>query len=85
MQLTSSSFGHHQRIPGEFAFCVPDRHSTASRPQPQPAPALERRAGGGALAGADLLDSDVPTRADDVNQEGRTVPASLPRARFSTG
>jgi len=28
------------------------------------------------------VDTDVPTRPDDVNQEGRTVPASLPRARF---
>jgi len=28
------------------------------------------------------VDDDVPTRPDDVNQEGRTVPASLPRANF---
>jgi Raf kinase inhibitor-like YbhB/YbcL family protein len=28
------------------------------------------------------VDSDVPTRPDDVNKEGRTVPASLPRANF---
>jgi Raf kinase inhibitor-like YbhB/YbcL family protein len=27
-------------------------------------------------------DVDVPTRADDVNQEGREVPADLPRADF---
>lgn len=27
-------------------------------------------------------DPDAPTRADDVNQEGRTVPADLPRANF---
>ena len=27
-------------------------------------------------------DSDVPSRADDVNQEGKTVPASLPRVDF---
>jgi Raf kinase inhibitor-like YbhB/YbcL family protein len=28
------------------------------------------------------VDTDVPTKPDDVNQEGRTVPASLPRGRF---
>jgi Raf kinase inhibitor-like YbhB/YbcL family protein len=28
------------------------------------------------------VDTDVPTRPDDVNQEGRFVPASLPRAEF---
>ncbi|MGD8977894.1 MAG: YbhB/YbcL family Raf kinase inhibitor-like protein [Gammaproteobacteria bacterium] len=28
------------------------------------------------------VDSDVPTRPDDVNQEGREVPATLPRANF---
>jgi len=28
------------------------------------------------------MDTDVPTRADDVNQEGRSVPATLPRAQF---
>lgn len=27
-------------------------------------------------------DPDVPTKPDDVNQEGRTVPLDLPRARF---
>jgi Raf kinase inhibitor-like YbhB/YbcL family protein len=27
-------------------------------------------------------DRDVPTRPDDVNREGRTVPADLPRADF---
>jgi Raf kinase inhibitor-like YbhB/YbcL family protein len=27
-------------------------------------------------------DPDVPSKGDDVNQEGRTIPASLPRANF---
>ncbi len=29
------------------------------------------------------IDGDAPTKPDDVNQEGRTVPADLPRADFS--
>jgi Raf kinase inhibitor-like YbhB/YbcL family protein len=28
------------------------------------------------------VDTDVPTKPDDVNQEGRTVPSALPRGRF---
>ncbi len=28
------------------------------------------------------VDTDVPTRPDDVNQDGRTVPADLPRTNF---
>ena len=27
-------------------------------------------------------DPDVPSKADDVNKEGRTIPASLPRVNF---
>ena len=83
MKLMSSSFGHDQRIPEEFAFGAPD-------------PALHVRLSlnrnphlrwSGAPSGAKSLvlvcvDSDVPTRADDVNQEGRSVPATLPRTRF---
>ena len=29
------------------------------------------------------IDGDVPTKPDDVNQEGRVVPSDLPRADFS--
>jgi Raf kinase inhibitor-like YbhB/YbcL family protein len=83
MQLTSTSFTHGQRIPAEFAFGVPD-------------PVQHLRLGSnrnphlrwtGVPPGARSLvltcvDTDVPTRADDVNKEGHVVPASLPRAEF---
>ncbi|NGY05370.1 YbhB/YbcL family Raf kinase inhibitor-like protein [Solimonas terrae] len=29
-----------------------------------------------------MIDGDAPTRPDDVNREGRVVPAALPRAEF---
>jgi hypothetical protein len=83
MQLMSSSFGHLTRIPDEFAFGVPD---AAQRLR------LGRNRNphlywSGLPSGTKSLvllcvDSDVPTRADDVNQEGRVVPASLPRTDF---
>jgi Raf kinase inhibitor-like YbhB/YbcL family protein len=83
MQLMSSSFGHLQSIPAEFAFCAQDavqhvRMSANRNPH--------LRWSGAPSSTRSLVlvcvDSDVPTRADDVNQEGRTVPASLPRTDF---
>jgi Raf kinase inhibitor-like YbhB/YbcL family protein len=83
MQLKSSSFAHQQRIPEEFAFGVPDaaQHLRLGRNRN---PHL-RWTGVPSTARSLVLvcvDTDVPTRADDVNQEGRTVPASLPRTNF---
>jgi Raf kinase inhibitor-like YbhB/YbcL family protein len=83
MQLMSSSFGHGQRIPGEFAFAVPDpvghlRLSSNRNPHLQwsGAPSASRSL---VLL---CVDTDVPTRADDVNKEDRVVPADLPRTDF---
>jgi Raf kinase inhibitor-like YbhB/YbcL family protein len=83
MQLMSSSFGHGQRIPDEFAFGVADP-AQHLRLGPNRNPHL-RWTGVPSSARSLVLicvDTDVPTRADDVNQEGRFVPASLPRADF---
>ncbi len=83
MQLMSSSFGHLTRIPEEFAFGVPDatQHLRLGRNRN---PHLRWS---GAPTGTKSLallcvDSDVPTRADDLNQAGRIVPSSLPRTDF---
>ncbi len=83
MQLTSQSFSDGQPIPGEFAFCVPaaEGHVALSgNRNPQ-------LAWSGAPAGTRSFalichDPDVPSRGDDVNQEGRSVPADLPRVDF---
>ncbi len=83
MQLMSSSFGHRQRMPEEFAFCAPDP-ATHVRMSRNRNPHL-RWTGVPSTAKSLVLlcvDTDVPTRADDVNQEGRVVPASLPRTDF---
>lgn len=83
MQLMSSSFGHEQRIPGQFAFGIPDaaQHLQLG---PNRNPQLFWSGVPSATKSLVLLcvDADVPTRADDVNQEGRVVPAGLPRADF---
>lgn len=83
MQLTSSNFGPGQRIPEEFAFAAPDaaQHLRLSRNRN---PQLRWTDVPPATRSLVLIcvDPDVPTRADDVNKEGRSVPATLPRADF---
>lgn len=83
MKLTSNSFTDGQAIPVEHAFCRPDpeTHATLSgniSPQLSWSDVPE-----GAKSFVLIChDPDVPSRPDDVNQEGRTVPADLPRVDF---
>jgi Raf kinase inhibitor-like YbhB/YbcL family protein len=83
MKFTSDSFADGGAIPAHHAFCAPDPAShvkLAQNRNPQ-------------LAWSDLPkdsqsvviichDPDVPSKGDDVNKEGRTIPASLPRVNF---
>jgi Raf kinase inhibitor-like YbhB/YbcL family protein len=83
MQLSSHSFQDGQAIPGEFAFAVPDATAhvlLSSNRNPQLA---WRDVPAGTQSFVIVChDPDVPSRGDDVNQEGRTVPADLPRVDF---
>ena len=83
MQLTSSAFQDNQPIPGEYAFAVPDpqQHVTLSANRNPPLAWSELPAGTKSLV---LIchDPDVPGKPDDVNKEGRVVPADLPRVDF---
>ena len=83
MKLSSNNFNNDELIPVRHAFgrIDPQNHVALSdniNPQLhwQDAPAGTR---------SFVLichDPDVPSRGDDVNQEGKTVPASLPRVDF---
>ena len=82
MKLTSNSFADGAKIPAEFAFCAPDpaTHATLSQNR------NPHLAWGDVPAGTRSFalichDPDVPSKGDDVNKEGRVVPASLPRAQ----
>jgi len=83
MKLTSKSFADNGRIPVEFAFCAPDprTHVTLSKNRNPELSWSELPAGTKSLA---LIchDPDVPSKPDDVNQEGRTISAKLPRMDF---
>ena len=83
MKLTSSSFGDTKPIPGEFAFCVPDTETHVTfRSNRNPALAWEDVPEGTKSLALICHDPDVPSRPDDVNQEGRSVPPDLPRIDF---
>lgn len=83
MQLTSNSFDDGQRIPGDFAFCLPDpaHHVCLGRNRNPHLAWIDAPAGTKSFVVL-CHDPDVPSQGDDVNQEGRTVPASLPRVDF---
>lgn len=83
MNLTTTAFVDNGVIPGEFAFAVIDAAThvkLAANRNPDFA-WTEVPTGTRSLAFI-CHDPDVPSRGDDVNQEGRTVPASLPRVDF---
>jgi Raf kinase inhibitor-like YbhB/YbcL family protein len=83
MRLSSSAFGDGGRIPVECAFGAidPVAHVRLADNLSPDLRWTEVPAGTKSLA---LIchDPDVPSRGDDVNQEGRTIPASLPRVDF---
>jgi len=83
MQLISNSFRDGEKIPGEFAFCVPAATGHVCLGGNRNPHLAWRDAPAGTRAFAVIChDPDVPSRGDDVNQEGRSVPASLPRVDF---
>ena len=83
MKLTTSCFADGQAIPVECAFCAPDPKTHASLSQNlNPDLAWSDLPPGTKSLVLLCHDPDVPSQPDDVNQEGRTVPASLPRIDF---
>lgn len=83
MKLSSNSFTEGQNIPGDFSFCQPDpTHHVCLGKNMNPHLAwgeVPEKTQSFALI---CHDPDVPSQGDDVNQEGRSVPASLPRIEF---
>ena len=83
MKLTSESFADGKPIPAEFAFCKIDRATHATLSVNRNPQLTWRDVPAGAKSFALICcDPDVPSKGDDVNKEGRAVPASLPRVDF---
>jgi Raf kinase inhibitor-like YbhB/YbcL family protein len=83
MKLTSPSFVDNKPIPSAHAFCAsdPKSHVTLSRNR-NPAFAWSDLPAGTKSLVLICHDRDVPSKADDVNKDGRTIPASLRRVDF---
>jgi len=83
MQLTSQDLVADQPISGDFAFAIPhaENHVELSANRNPQLAWSDVPAGTQSLV-LICVDTDVPTKPDDVNQEGREVPADLPRADF---
>ena len=83
MKLTSTSFNDGQRIGGNFAFCIPDpAHHVCLGENLNPQLTWTGAPAGTRSFVVICCDPDVPSKGDDVNQEDRGVPASLPRVDF---
>jgi Raf kinase inhibitor-like YbhB/YbcL family protein len=83
MRLWSDSFADGGRIPGQYAFAVIDPgHHVALSANHNPHLAWADVPPGTRSFVVICHDRDVPSRPDDVNQEGREIAASLPRVDF---
>jgi Raf kinase inhibitor-like YbhB/YbcL family protein len=82
MQLRSDNFDDGQPIPAEFAF---GKRADPFALSDNLSPHLAWKNAPSATRSFVLtcIDTDVPSRGDDVNQKGRSVPADLPRVEFT--
>jgi Raf kinase inhibitor-like YbhB/YbcL family protein len=83
MKIWSESFKNGEPIPARCAFGKPNpqTHVELSDNQNPHLAWADLPAGTKSLV-VICHDADVPSKADDVNQEGKTVPAGLPRVDF---
>ena len=83
MKLTSQSFADGGPIPPTYAFCAPDAATHAKLSDNlNPHLAWSETPMGVKSYALVCHDPDVPSKADDVNKEGRVVPSSLARIDF---
>jgi Raf kinase inhibitor-like YbhB/YbcL family protein len=83
MKLASLSFSDNQSIPDRYAFARIDAQShVALADNFNPQLSWDDVPPGTRSFVLLCHDPDVPSKPDDVNQEGRQVPADLPRVNF---
>jgi len=84
MKLRSNSFKDGDFLPAQFAFGKTSSEGKIDlSDNKSPHLAWDELPKGTKSIAILCIDHDVPTKPDDVNQEGRMVPSDLPRADFS--
>jgi Raf kinase inhibitor-like YbhB/YbcL family protein len=83
MKLTSETFNHNERIPKRCAFAEqdPDQHIRLGENLSPQLSWSDMPASARSLV-LICTDPDVPSSMEDFNQEGRSIPATLPRIDF---
>ncbi|MBV8939136.1 MAG: YbhB/YbcL family Raf kinase inhibitor-like protein [Alphaproteobacteria bacterium] len=83
MQVTIAGLQSGGAISPELSFCAPSASGhTQDGGNKSPAISWSKGPAGTKSYAIIMSDADVPTRFDDANQEGKTIPASLPRKTF---
>jgi len=83
MKISTTAFNDMAAIPGEFAFAAIDAKTHVRLSQNRNPDFAWTDVPLGTRSFALIChDPDVPSRGDDVNKDGRIVPASLPRVDF---
>ena len=83
MKLTTTAFSELEAIPPEYAFGKIDPKSRVSLSENLNPDVAWNDVPVGTRSFVLLChDPDVPSKGDDVNQEGRVIPANLPRVEF---
>ena len=86
LTVTSNAFNDGDPIPEKYAFCTacPDNHSKMST-NISPQLSWSGIPDGTKSFAVICVDVDVPTIFDDINTEGKTIPADQPRQDFYHG
>ena len=83
LNVVIDAWNDGEAIPEAYAFCAPaDEGRVTMAPNRSPAIRWSGAPDGTRSYAVICNDPDVPSVADDVNQEGRTIPADLPRVDF---
>lgn len=83
LEVTSSGIMHGARIPDRYVFCKPDAaNRTADGGNISPEIRWSAGPAGTKSYALWMVDGDVPTAFDDANQEGKLIPADMPRKAF---
>jgi hypothetical protein len=83
MKFSTTNFGDNEPIPAENAFCIPhaEDHATFG-PNKNPGLSWSDVPDGTKSLVLICHDPDAPSKPDDVNKEGCTIRADLPRVDF---